>query len=103
VLEQVCQLPDLNADNMPNSGLKPSSAREQEATEALLMQLEQKMNVAECCAFGQFENAYQLVVKIVGEVSRSEAWQAARVNYYVTGHHNNTNAERVQPLRMRLS
>jgi chromosome partition protein MukB len=87
---------------MPKSGLIPSSAREQEATEALLMQLEQKMSVADA-AHGQFEKAYQLVVKIAGQVSRSEAWQAARVNCYVTGHHFNTNAERVQPLRMRLS
>lgn len=96
---QVCQLPDLNADNS-EEWLETFSAREQEATE-ILMQLEQKMNVASA-AHSQFENAYQLVVKLVGEVSRSEAWQAGRdlLRDWSSLQHQ---SERVQPLRMRLA
>jgi chromosome partition protein MukB len=39
--------------------------------------LEQKLSVASA-AHSQFETAYQLVLKIAGEVSRSDAWKTAR-------------------------
>ncbi|HEJ7029474.1 TPA: chromosome partition protein MukB [Serratia marcescens] len=95
----LCQLPDLTADNA-EQWLDTLQAREQEATEALLM-LEQKLSVADA-AHGQFEQAYQLVGKIAGQVSRSEAWQCARelLRDWPSQQHL---AERVQPLRLRLS
>lgn len=95
----LCQLPDLTADNA-EQWLDTFQAREQEATEALLM-LEQKLSVADA-AHGQFEQAYQLVGKIAGQVSRSEAWQCARelLRDWPSQQHL---AERVQPLRLRLS
>ncbi|MFA3761520.1 chromosome partition protein MukB [Yersinia sp. 2466 StPb PI] len=95
----LCQLPELTADNA-EEWLETFHAKEQEATESLL-QLEQKLSVADA-AHSQFEQAYQLVVAIAGEVSRSEAWQTARelLRDWPSQQHL---AERVQPLRMRLS
>ncbi|CNH09408.1 chromosome partition protein MukB [Yersinia intermedia] len=95
----LCQLPELTADNA-EEWLETFHAKEQEATESLL-QLEQKLSVADA-AHSQFEQAYQLVVAIAGQVSRSEAWQAARelLRDWPSQQHL---AERVQPLRMRLS
>ncbi|WP_279027304.1 chromosome partition protein MukB [Gibbsiella quercinecans] len=95
----LCQLPELTAENA-ETWLDTFQAREQEATEALLL-IEQKLSVADA-AHGQFEQAYQLVGKIAGEVSRSEAWQTARelLRDWPSQQHL---AERVQPLRMRLS
>ncbi|HEN3668613.1 TPA: chromosome partition protein MukB [Yersinia enterocolitica] len=95
----LCQLPELTADNAED-WLETFQAKEQEATEALL-QLEQKLSVADA-AHSQFEQAYQLVVSIAGQVSRSEAWQTARelLRDWPSQQHL---AERVQPLRMRLS
>lgn len=95
----LCQLPELTADNAED-WLETFLAKEQEATESLL-QLEQKLSVADA-AHSQFEQAYQLVVTIAGEVSRSEAWQTARelLRDWPSQQHL---AERVQPLRMRLS
>jgi chromosome partition protein MukB len=95
----LCQVPELTAENA-EEWLDTFQAREQEATESLL-QLEQKLSVADA-AHSQFEQAYQLVGKIAGEVSRSEAWQTARelLRDWPSQQHQ---AERVQPLRMRLS
>lgn len=95
----LCQLPELTADNA-EEWLETFHAKEQEATESLL-QLEQKLSVADA-AHSQFEQAYQLVVNIAGQVSRSEAWQTARelLRDWPSQQHL---AERVQPLRMRLS
>ncbi len=95
----LCQIPDLSIQNS-EEWLETFQSKEQEATEILLM-LEQKMSVASA-AHNQFENAYQLVVKIAGEVSRSEAWQTARelLRDWSSQQHQ---AERVEPLRMRLS
>ncbi|WON78217.1 chromosome partition protein MukB [Serratia sp. UGAL515B_01] len=95
----LCQVPELTAENA-EEWLDTFRAREQEATESLLM-LEQKLSVADA-AHNQFEQAYQLVVKIAGAVSRSEAWQTARelLRDWPSQQHQ---AERVQPLRMRLS
>ncbi len=95
----LCQLPELTADNA-EQWLETFQAHEQQATEALLM-LEHKLSVADA-AHGQFENAYQLVGKITGQVSRSEAWLCARelLRDWPAQQHL---AERVQPLRLRLS
>ncbi|PLR41341.1 chromosome partition protein MukB [Chimaeribacter californicus] len=96
---ELCELPDLDISNA-ESWLETFRAKEQESTETLL-QLEQKMSVAEA-AHSQFETAYQLVVKIAGEVSRGDAWQTARELLRDWGNQQHQ-AERVQPLRMRLS
>ncbi|CND89878.1 chromosome partition protein MukB [Yersinia nurmii] len=95
----LCQIPDLTADNAED-WLDTFHAKEQEATESLLL-LEQKLSVADA-AHSQFEQAYQLVVNIAGQVSRSEAWQTARelLRDWPSQQHL---AERVKPLRMRLS
>ncbi|MFV8868340.1 chromosome partition protein MukB [Serratia fonticola] len=95
----LCQVPELTVENA-EEWLDTFQAREQEATESLLL-LEQKLSVADA-AHSQFEQAYQLVGKIAGEVSRSEAWQTARelLRDWPSQQHQ---AERVQPLRMRLS
>ncbi|PLR39840.1 chromosome partition protein MukB [Chimaeribacter arupi] len=96
---ELCDLPDLEIGNA-ESWLETFRAKEQESTETLL-QLEQKMSVAEA-AHTQFDTAYQLVVNIAGDVSRSDAWQTARELLRDWGNQQHQ-AERVQPLRMRLS
>lgn len=95
----LCQLQELTADNA-EQWLETFQAHEQQAMEALLM-LEQKLSVADA-AHCQFEQAYQLVGKIAGQVSRSEAWQCARelLRDWPAQQHL---AERVQPLRLCLS
>ncbi|APS29854.1 chromosome partition protein MukB [Pectobacterium brasiliense] len=95
----LCQLPDLTAENA-DEWLDSYQAKEQEATE-ILMLLEQKLSVADA-AHGQFEQAYQLVSKIAGAVNRNEAWQVAR-DLLRDSASQRYQAERVQPLRMRLS
>ncbi|EPL6455289.1 chromosome partition protein MukB [Providencia rettgeri] len=96
---ELCQLPELTIDNA-DEWLDTFEAREQQATEALLA-LEQKMSVADA-AHSQFEQAYQLVKNMVGEVSRSDAYQQARVLLRDWSSQQHL-AERVQPLRMQLS
>ena len=94
----LCQLPDLTADNA-EQWLDTFRAREQEATEALLM-LEQKLSVADA-AHGQFEQAYQLVGKIAGrQPQRSRQCARELLRDWPSQQHL---AERVQPLRLRLS
>ncbi|MCG8155107.1 chromosome partition protein MukB [Brenneria goodwinii] len=95
----LCQLPDLTVDNV-DEWLESYQAKEQETTQLLLM-LEQKLSVADA-AHSQFEEAYQLVTRIAGAVSRSDAWQVAR-DLLRDGSSQRYQAERVQPLRMRLS
>ncbi|AOR58966.1 chromosome partition protein MukB [Pectobacterium parmentieri] len=95
----LCQLSDLTADNA-DEWLDSYHAKEQEATDILLM-LEQKLSVADA-AHGQFEEAYQLVSKIAGAINRNEAWQVAR-DLLRDSASQRYQAERVQPLRMRLS
>lgn len=96
---ELCQLQELTVNNA-EQWLDIFQAREQNETEALLL-LEQKLSVADA-AHGQFEQAYQLVGKIAGQVSRSEAWQCARelLRDWPSQQHR---AERVQPLCLRLS
>ncbi|EHD21886.1 MULTISPECIES: chromosome partition protein MukB [Brenneria] len=95
----LCQLPDLTADNA-QEWLESYQAKAQETTDVLLM-LEQKLSVADA-AHGQFEQAYQLVTRIAGAVSRGDAWQAAR-DLLRDSSSQRYQAERVQPLRMRLA
>ncbi|MEC5341788.1 chromosome partition protein MukB [Brenneria populi] len=96
---ELCRLPDLSVDNVDDR-LESYRAKERESTEVLLM-LEQKLSVADA-AHGQFEEAYQLVSRIAGAVSRSEAWQTAR-DLLRDSSSQRYQAERVQPLRMRLA
>uniref|UniRef100_K8WCV2 Cell division protein MukB n=1 Tax=Providencia sneebia DSM 19967 TaxID=1141660 RepID=K8WCV2_9GAMM len=96
---EICQLPELSIDNA-DEWLETFEAREQQATETLLM-LEQKMSVADA-AHSQFEQAYQLVKNMVGEVSRSDAYQHAKTLLRDWSSQQHL-AERIQPLRMQLS
>lgn len=73
--KKLCQLPTLRSENAEDE-LDVFAEKEAEITETVL-QLEQKLSVADA-AVNQFERAYQLVIKLVGEVTRSDAWQAAR-------------------------
>ncbi|MFP1871761.1 chromosome partition protein MukB [Lonsdalea quercina] len=95
----LCQQPDLTPENA-DDWLDTFHAREQEATELLLM-LEQKLSVADA-AHSQYEQAYQLVTRVAGAVSRGEAWQVAK-DVLRDSASQRYQAERVQPLRMRLS
>ncbi|MBT1427951.1 chromosome partition protein MukB [Dickeya dianthicola] len=95
----LCQVPELTPDNA-DEWLDSFQAKEQEATELLLM-LEQKLSVADA-ANSQFEQAYQLVCRIAGAISRSEAWEVAR-DLLRDSSSQRYLAEQVQPLRMRLS
>lgn len=72
---ELCRIADLNPESA-EEWLETFQAKDQEATEKLLS-LEQKMSVAQT-AHSQFEQAYQLVTAISGQVSRSEAWDVAR-------------------------
>ncbi|MDX7991442.1 chromosome partition protein MukB [Xenorhabdus littoralis] len=96
---ELCQLPDLSIENA-DEWQETYQAKEQQATEILLT-LEQKLSVADA-AHSQFEQAYQLVKNIVGEVSRSDAWQTARevLREWSSQRHL---ADRVQPLRIQLA
>ncbi|WP_350306936.1 chromosome partition protein MukB [Photorhabdus viridis] len=96
---EFCRLPDLSVDNA-EEWLETFQAKEQQATESLLV-LEQKLSVADA-AHSQFEQAYQLVKSMVGEINRSEAWQNARelLRDWSSQRHL---ADRVQPLRMQLA
>ncbi len=73
--QAICHRPDLSIENA-EALQETLQAQEQEATDHLL-QLEQKMSVAEA-AHSQFEQAFELVNKIAGPVSRSQAWQTGR-------------------------
>lgn len=73
--KKLCQLPRLTTDDVEEH-LAIFAEKELEITETVL-QLEQKLSVAGA-AVNQFERAYQLVIKLVGDVTRSDAWQAAR-------------------------
>lgn len=73
--KKICGLPKLKAESADEK-LSLFIEQENEITETVL-QLEQKLSVADA-AVNQFDRAYQLVVKLVGDVTRSEAWQAAK-------------------------
>ncbi|EPP1216982.1 chromosome partition protein MukB [Morganella morganii] len=95
----VCQLPQLDIYSL-DEWLETFRAREEQATESLLV-LEQKMSVAQA-AHSQFSQAYELVKSVVGEVSRSEAYQTAR-ELLRDLPSQQMMADRVQPLRQQLS
>ncbi|MGV3344851.1 chromosome partition protein MukB [Enterobacteriaceae bacterium LUAb1] len=97
--QQRCGLNELSVENA-EEWLETFQAREQEVTECLL-QLEQKLSVAQA-AHSQFEQAYDLVNKISGPVSRDSAWQMAR-ELLRDGSSRRHQAEQLQGLRMRLS
>ncbi|TDT01404.1 chromosome partition protein MukB [Erwinia rhapontici] len=97
--QEICQIPDLSVDNA-DEWQETFQAKEQEATDKLLM-LEQKMSVAQA-AHSQFEQAFELVSKIAGPVSRSEAWQVGR-DLLRDASNQRYHAEQLQPLRSRLS
>lgn len=96
---EVCHLKELTPENV-DVWRESFTVREQEATE-ILLNLEQKMSVASA-AHSQFEQAYQLVVKLVGDVSRSEAWQQGQtlLRDWSSMKHQ---ANRLQPLRIQLA
>jgi len=71
----LCQLPELTADNAEH-WLEIFHLSDKEAT-ATLLQLQQKLTIA-TASHDQFEQAYQLVVKISGSADRAEAWSVAR-------------------------
>ena len=73
--KQLCAMPDLTVTNVEKY-FTMFKAQEEQITETVL-QLEQKLGVADA-AVNQFDRAYQLVTKLVGEVTRSEAWQVAK-------------------------
>ncbi|WP_455813332.1 chromosome partition protein MukB [Pseudomonas graminis] len=97
--QEICQIRDLSVDNA-DEWQETFQAKEQEATDKLLM-LEQKMSVAQA-AHSQFEQAFELVSKIAGPVSRSEAWQVGR-DLLRDASNQRYHAEQLQPLRGRLS
>ncbi|WP_338507703.1 chromosome partition protein MukB [Erwinia aphidicola] len=97
--KEICQLSDLSVDNA-EEWQETFQAKEQEATSKLLM-LEQKMSVAQA-AHSQFEQAFELVTKIAGPVSRSEAWQVGRDLLRDAGNQR-YHAEQLQPLRSRIN
>ncbi|WP_168415697.1 chromosome partition protein MukB [Erwinia amylovora] len=97
--QDICQLRDLNVDNA-EEWQETFQAKEQEATDKLLM-LEQKMSVAQA-AHSQFEQAYELVNRIAGPVSRSDAWQVGR-DLLRDASNQRYHAEQLQPLQSRVS
>ena len=95
----LCHLPDLTIDSA-DEWLETFQAKESEATDKLLA-LEQKIRVAEA-AHSQFEQAYQLLISISGQVNRGDAWETARA--LIRDSHNQRHAaEQVPGLRMRLT
>ncbi|MGE9550568.1 chromosome partition protein MukB [Erwinia amylovora] len=97
--QQVCQIRDLSVENA-ETWQDTFQAKEQEATDRLLM-LEQKMSVAEA-AHSQFEQAFELVTRIAGPVSRSEAYQTGR-ELLRDASNQRYHAEQLQSLRARLA
>ncbi|WP_168428493.1 chromosome partition protein MukB [Erwinia amylovora] len=97
--QDICQLRDLNVDNA-EEWQETFQAKEQEATDKLLM-LEQKMSVVQA-AHSQFEQAYELVNRIAGPVSRSDAWQVGR-DLLRDASNQRYHAEQLQPLQSRVS
>ncbi|MGL4861412.1 MAG: chromosome partition protein MukB, partial [Enterobacteriaceae bacterium] len=94
----LCQIPDLTADSAAQ-WQDELQAEEEESTQSLL-QLQQRLSMADA-AHSQFEQAYGLVRKLAGEVSRAEAWQVAReqLQEWVELRHH---AAQVPALRSRL-
>ncbi len=96
---ELCALPELSAAGAEQE-LAVFQAQEREVTDVLLG-LEQKLSVAQA-AHSQFEQAYGLVTKIAGHVSRSDAWATARdlLRDAASQQHQ---ADRLQALRSQLN
>ncbi|WP_413734463.1 chromosome partition protein MukB [Sodalis sp. RH21] len=96
---ELCALPELSAVGAEQE-LAVFQAQEREVTDVLLG-LEQKLSVAQA-AHSQFEQAYGLVTKIAGHVSRSDAWATARdlLRDAASQQHQ---ADRLQALRSQLN
>ena len=73
--QSLCQLPKLGISNIENH-FAIFEEKQKQITEQVL-ELEQRLSVSDA-AINQFDRAYQLVVKLVGDVARSEAWRAAK-------------------------
>ncbi|MWP49750.1 MULTISPECIES: chromosome partition protein MukB [unclassified Gilliamella] len=73
--QSLCQLPKLGISNIENH-YELFEEKQKEITEQIL-ELEQKLSVSDA-AINQFDRAYQLVIKLVGDVSRSDAFAAAK-------------------------
>lgn len=94
-----CQLPDLAIDNAAEWQQR-FQTQEEDAT-ATLLQLEQKLSVAEA-AHSQFEQALALVTAIAGEVSRRDAWQTGR-DLLRDAANQRHYAEQLSSMRLRLN
>ena len=73
--QSLCQLPKLGLSNIENH-FEEFDEKQKEITEQVL-ELEQRLSVSDA-AINQFDRAYQLVVKLVGDVVRSDAFIAAK-------------------------
>lgn len=73
--QSLCHLPQLDINNI-DEYYAIFNEKQQEVTEQVLA-LEQRLSVIDA-ANNQFDNAYQLVVKLVGDITRSEAFLAAK-------------------------
>jgi chromosome partition protein MukB len=73
--QSLCQLPKLGISNIENH-YELFEEKQKEITEQVL-ELEQKLSVSDA-AINQFDRAYQLVIKLVGDVTRSDAFAAAK-------------------------
>ena len=73
--QSLCQLPKLGISNIENH-FAIFEEKQKQITEQVL-ELEQRLSVSDA-AINQFDRAYQLVVKLVGDVARSEAWSTAK-------------------------
>jgi chromosome partition protein MukB len=73
--QSLCQLPKLSISNIEDH-FAVFDEKQKEITEQVL-ELEQKLSVSDA-AINQFDRAYQLVVKLVGDVTRSDAFVAAK-------------------------
>ena len=73
--QSLCQLSKLGLSNIENH-FEEFDEKQKEITEQVL-ELEQRLSVSDA-AINQFDRAYQLVVKLVGDVVRSDAFIAAK-------------------------
>ncbi|SCC12481.1 bacterial condensin subunit MukB [Gilliamella bombicola] len=73
--QSLCQLPKLGISNIEDH-FAVFDEKQKEITEQVL-ELEQKLSISDA-AINQFDRAYQLVVKLVGDVTRSDSFVAAK-------------------------
>ncbi|MCX8648840.1 chromosome partition protein MukB [Gilliamella sp. B2776] len=73
--QSLCQLPKLDLNNIENH-FEEFDEKQKVITEKVL-ELEQRLSVSNA-AISQFDRAYQLVVKLIGDVVRSDAFIVAK-------------------------